>query len=241
MKNFLYFLSLCPSCLALSLCITREDHGLVFSGTTLEVWRADNFPKATSSPGSKAPVPQLLLRGDAPAPQGSWWSFTELTPVYQSCMGGPGTFPQGLSVIWVLNSGVNNFPWFTSWIPRCCWPFLLGQEIHIQLPVCQEIHSQLPVCQDLHSVPFQQICSPVMTRGLLPRCRTWHLLLNFATLLLVHSSNLHKLLWIMALAISPYLLTWSPRPKKFLPKTLTIKKHLSYLKRKTYARWSFTS
>lgn len=34
-KFSLFFLSLSPSCLLVSPCTTREDHGLVFSGTTL--------------------------------------------------------------------------------------------------------------------------------------------------------------------------------------------------------------
>lgn len=36
-----------------------------------------SIPKVTSTPGTKAPVPQLLLTGHAPAPWASWWSFTE--------------------------------------------------------------------------------------------------------------------------------------------------------------------
>lgn len=105
MKNFLYFLHFCPSCLVLSPGTTREDHGFSFLRDHLVGLKSCCVPKATSSPGSKALFPQLLLTGHAPAPRASWWSFADLTPVYQSCAGGPGTLPQDLGVIWALNSG----------------------------------------------------------------------------------------------------------------------------------------
>lgn len=67
-KIYSIFLSLCPSCLVLSPCTTREDLGLVFSGTTCRFEELISVPKATSSLGSKAPVPQLLLTGQVLQP-----------------------------------------------------------------------------------------------------------------------------------------------------------------------------